>query len=297
MMDNKRVLFCRRLANRQRRADEQRWFGALSIGVLLLLTAALLTVACGAEPTPSATVIPQETGPSPTVAATAAPTPTATAPRSLLPTVAVPVAMESPLTVTVAAADLMTDAIRGDAVTLTVDSAITEAIEAPILPTEPCPVETDIALAAYPNLQEHLGCAEGPALFDPVALNEFGPGPDYTRFMLWFSSENQIYVLLPDSTWQRYVDTWTEEQETFLCNPLDGEATSPPLPRRGFGKIWCTTEGLQEIMGTVEREERLCQHTVTQFFERGRLLACYEDATIRFFRIMDDGTWDQMLTQ
>ena len=50
-------------------------------------------------------------------------------------------------------------------------------------------------------------------------------------------------------------------------------------------------------MGLVEREERLCQHTVTQRFQQGRLIACYEDATIRFFRVMDDGTWDQVLTR
>ena len=50
-------------------------------------------------------------------------------------------------------------------------------------------------------------------------------------------------------------------------------------------------------MGQVEREERLCQHTVTQPFQLGRLIACYEDATIRFFRVMDDGTWDQVLTR
>jgi hypothetical protein len=142
-----------------------------------------------------------------------------------------------------------------------------------------------------------LGCAVAAASFDPVAINEFGTGPEYDRFMLWFGSENQIYVLQPDKQWQVYADTWTEEQATFTCNPSTEEATSPPLPRRGFGKIWCTVEGLQATMGTIEREERLCQHTVTQPFDRGRLLACYEDATIRFFRIMDDGTWDQMLTQ
>jgi len=31
---------------------------------------------------------------------------------------------------------------------------------------------------------------------------------------------------------------------------------------------------------------------VLQRFERGRLLACFEDATIRYFRLLDDGTWD-----
>jgi hypothetical protein len=73
--------------------------------------------------------------------------------------------------------------------------------------------------------------------------------------------------------------------------------TSPPLPRRGFGKLWCTADGLQDKMGTIDREERLCQHTVVQRFEKGRLLACFEDATIRYFRLLDDGKWDMMMVK
>lgn len=297
MIDDK-VLVCLTRDHRQRRFGSK-WWG----GVLLCITLLFVT-ACGAE-TAAPPTTAQEVLPLPTVAPTATSTPvpaliptaTAVTAPSLLPTVAVTVAVESPLTVTVAAADLITNEIVREAAGLTVESEAADIAVDAVLPTEPCTVEPDIALAAYPDLQQHLGCAETAAGFDAVALNEFGPGPEYDRFMLWFSSENQIYVLLPNKTWQRYLDTWTEEQETFLCNPLDGEPTSPPLPRRGFGKIWCTVENLQETMGTIEREERLCQHTVTQFFERGRLLACYEDATIRFFRIMDDGTWDQMLTR
>ena len=40
------------------------------------------------------------------------------------------------------------------------------------------------------------------------------------------------------------------------------------------------------------KEERLCQHSVLQRFSSGRLLACFEDATIRYFRILDNHTWD-----
>lgn len=160
-----------------------------------------------------------------------------------------------------------------------------------------CTAETDIALASYPDLQALMGCALGPAIFDPVAINEFGEDPDFDRFMLWFSHELQIYVLRPDKSWQVYGDTWTEDEPTFACNPLGGEATSPPLPRRGFGKLWCQEQELQTVMGTVAKEERLCQHTVLQSFDQGRLLACYEDATIRYIRIMDDGSWDQVLVR
>jgi hypothetical protein len=156
-----------------------------------------------------------------------------------------------------------------------------------------CAIESDLDLVGYPNLEEQMGCPVEAARYDDIGINEFGDLPPYDRFMLWFSHEKQIYVLLPDGTYQTYADTWEEDKDpTFSCNPLGGEADSPPLPRRGFGKLWCSDPQLQQVMGTVPREERLCQHAVLQRFEKGRLLACFEDATIRYFRILDDGAWD-----
>ena len=286
----------------------------LIIRSTLYLCLLLLLSACGDATAPTMTAMPTAIPllPTPAVTRTPAPARTAQEPASPLSPLGaqIPVTATETLTtgtegqglvgVTVAGVTSMTiTEIPIPTVTIDISAGATLTVSEGQAANEelPCRVETDIALLSYPEIEGHLGCALTAAGFDAVALNEFGPGPDYNRFMLWFSSENQIYVLQPDKTWQVYADTWTEEQETFTCNPLGGEATSPPLPRRGFGKIWCTVEGLQELMGTVEREERLCQHTVTQRFTHGRLVACYEDATIRFFRVMDDHTWDQMLIQ
>jgi hypothetical protein len=156
-----------------------------------------------------------------------------------------------------------------------------------------CPVESDLDLAGYPAVEKDMGCALEKALFEPIGFNEFGEGPDYDRFMLWFSMENMIYVLLPDGRWETFPDTWTEQEPEFTCNPYDGEPQSPPLPRRGFGKLWCQQPNLQTTMGPVPREERLCQHAVLQTFERGRVLACFEDATVRYFQLRNDGSWAQ----
>ena len=153
-------------------------------------------------------------------------------------------------------------------------------------------MEYDLDLAGYPDLKSKMGCALSAAKTDPVAIDEFGQGPDYSRFMLWFGEDKQIFVLFPDQTWQAYNDTWDDSQPEITCNPLSTPPKSPPLPRRGFGKLWCSVDGLQEKLGTTDREERLCQHTVVQSFEQGRLLACFEDATIRYFRLLNNGTWD-----
>jgi hypothetical protein len=246
----------------------------------LLVILACFLAACGDEeptPTPTATPAPTETPAPPTPQQAESP---------LQPSLtATPPAMVSPL------------------ITPTEGVTATEVITAASVGTDTaavslnCPLQPDLDLAGYENLEAQMGCPLEEALFDPVGINEFGEGPEYDRFMLWFSNESQIYVLLPTGEWDVYEDTWTEDQPTFTCNPLGGEEDSPPLPRRGFGKIWCTVEGLVEIMGPVPREERLCQHTVVQRFEQGRLLACYEDATIRYIRLLDNGTWDTVLTR
>jgi len=278
--------------------------------LLVVLFVALLVAACGDEQPVSVTAAPAVVPLLPTVAVTTTLLAENAAAVSLLPepTVTEASVVTSPLTLTVVlpvtesvgvtAATAIT--VVGVALPITGTDGVIISDTFPItdvVSAEPCAIENDVALLSYPDIRFYLGCALAGASFEAVAINEFGTGPDYDRFMLWFGSENQIYVLQPNKTWQVYADSWSEDQPTFACNPLEGEATSPPLPRRGFGKIWCTVEGLQSTMGMIEREERLCQHTVTQAFDHGRLIACYEDATIRFFRIMDDGTWDQMLTQ
>ena len=238
----------------------------------------LILGGCGGAPEATPTVTP-----APTVTATAVPpTPTA-APLEQFPT-----AQPADQTMTPSAN-----------LTLTAPaSAAATTVSEPTLAEEGnCAIPYDLDLAGYPDLFAQMGCALGEANNDAVAINEFGEGPDYNRFMLWFSNELQIYVLFPDQTWQAYLDTWSEGQPELSCNPLNVPPTSPPLPRRGFGKLWCSVDGLIDKLGTIEREERLCQHTVVQRFEKGRLLACFEDATIRYFRLLDDGTWDMVMVR
>jgi len=240
-----------------------RWRVCVSASLLLVLLAA-----CGGdEATPTATAA----APTPTpVVATITPLSEETLPVSIEAPAAQPAGVMATPTVTV----------------LTVDENDGQ-----------CSIDYDMDLAGYPDLQHQLGCAVSASSNDPVGINEFGAGPEYNRFMLWFSSEQQIYVLFPDQTWQSYRDTWDESQPEFSCNPLNAPPSSPPLPRRGFGKLWCSVAGLQEQLGTIEREERLCQHTVVQSFEQGRLLACFEDATIRYFSLRNDGTWDLLVVK
>lgn len=257
-------------------------FALYSVLLLLLI---LTLAACGREDEPTPAEAPAAEPATAAAEATAVPTEVPTEP---------PV---SPLPSPTAIAQELSSPLAPEStlpVTVTVDANGTTAVFTPLEVDEgiDCEIESHIDLAGYPGLEQNLGCPTEKAVTDPVAINEFGEGPEFDRFMLWFSDDGQIYVLFPDGSWQSFEDTWQEGEPTFACNPLGGEADSPPLPRRGFGKLWCSDPTLQETLGTVPREERLCQHSVVQPFADGRLLACFEDATVRYFRLLDNRTWD-----
>lgn len=242
--------------------------------------------ACGSdEPTPEPT-------------ATEPPIPTFTATAVSEPTeAATPAPAETPTSppAEVSAAAPVSPVAAGAAISEVASSGTLSATA-----SGDCAVPLSLDLSGYPDVKSLptvLGCPQAEASLDPVAINEFGGGPDYDRFMLWFGSEKQIYVLFANQTWLAYSDTWSEGEPEIMCNPTNSEKTSPPLPRRGFGKLWCTVSNLQQEMGTIDREERLCQHSVTQRFDSGTLLACFEDATIRYFRLLKDGRWDMMMVQ
>lgn len=269
--------------------------------LVLCVAALLLLSACGRSAGPEPVVV---TPASPTREPTFTPTPTEPPADTATPVAQSELNAENGVvaaalteTETLTTTGEMTGEITGE---ITEEAAADEspadegAVETNV---ENCPNEPDLDLVGYPNVGEVMGCAVAPASYEEVAINEFGEGPEFDRFMLWFSTTGLIYTMLPDGTWQAYPDEWTEDDPEILCNPLGGEATSPPLPRRGFGKLWCSDEMLQQTLGTIPREERLCQHAVTQQFEQGQLLACFEDATIRYFRILEDGSWDMVFVQ
>ena len=86
--------------------------------------------------------------------------------------------------------------------------------------------------------------------------------------MFWRDDTRQIYVLYNDGTWQEFPDTWTEDEPEYSCPADDTPSTTPPTPRRGFGKVWCTEPGVRDRLGNTLMDEMGNDRPVQDFHGR-----------------------------
>ena len=85
--------------------------------------------------------------------------------------------------------------------------------------------------------------------------------------MFWREDTDRIYAVYYNSTWGSYADIWYEGDPEFSC----GSPSSPPTPKRGFGKIWCTYANVQSGLGNATDHEWGASGVV-QLFENGFML-------------------------
>ena len=127
------------------------------------------------------------------------------------------------------------------------DGAATRPVR-PTATAEPTP--TASAVAATEGACEHAyffepapgACPQGEPVASAAAEQPFEGG-----VMIWLDATDSIIVLTPDQQWQKFEDTWTEEQ------PESDPSIVPPdgryQPIRGFGKVWREHPELREKLG------------------------------------------------
>jgi hypothetical protein len=101
--------------------------------------------------------------------------------------------------------------------------------------------------------------------------------------MFWRSDNDRIYVVYSGGTWRRHANTWQEGDPEFSC----GTPESPPTPKRGFGKVWCTYNQVSQGLGDATTGER-GEHDDVQDFAGGWMLRDEAGTTYTFF---NNGTW------
>lgn len=99
--------------------------------------------------------------------------------------------------------------------------------------------------------------------------------------MLWREDNDRIYVLFENGRWERHEDIWREGDPEFTC----GTPKSPPTPKRGFGKIWCTYQNVRNGLGEAVTTEQ-GYNAVVQSYGGGSIIR-----TTSTYVLYSDGTW------
>ena len=113
------------------------------------------------------------------------------------------------------------------------------------LPPGPAPT-IEPALTACPHeyffLPRPPSCPAGEPLASAAAEQPFEGG-----VMVWFEATDSIYVFYKSGRWQRFDDTWSEDQDQ--SDPAFSPPTERFQPIRGFGKVWREHPNVRELLG------------------------------------------------
>ena len=101
------------------------------------------------------------------------------------------------------------------------------------------------------KLQQDLGCPSSGARGLITSYEPFEHG-----FMFWREDTKHVYVFYgADHTWQEFTDTYVDGQPEYSCANANTPSATPPTPRRGFGKVWCTQPDVRSRLGNALTDE------------------------------------------
>ena len=120
------------------------------------------------------------------------------------------------------------------------------------------------------GLDERTGCPTAPEKGITTSYQPFEHG-----FMFWRQDTRQIYAVYDDGLWQVFQDTWQEGEPEYSCPDDSTPRRTPPTPRRGIGKAWCTQPGVRDKLGRALQDENGNTRPV-QDFQQGVMLSIIE---------------------
>ncbi len=150
-------------------------------------------------------------------------------------------------------------------------------------PTPACPGVSGPFADIWSAVRDRLGCASTPAFVTDAAEEPFAGG-----WMYWRKDDDRIYIVYNTGRWESHADMWSEGDPEFSCPDALTPNESPPTPRRGFGKIWCSVPGVRLALGAAIEGERGLVVDV-QHFQRGFILRTDRWTWI----VYGDGYWER----
>lgn len=165
----------------------------------------------------------------------------------------------------------------------------TMTLSAPRPPTPMVPSQSSCQVPVYSGFQSihgvdwnTLGCpSAAPSTSVLMAKESFEGGQ-----MIWREDYRQIYVRYDSGSWRSFSDSWNEGQPEFSCPDMGTQ--SPPVPGRGFGKVWCEQSDVREQLGWAKNEEQGFRGIVQDFLTGGHII---QMDTGRIFILYPAGTW------
>jgi len=131
----------------------------------------------------------------------------------------------------------------------------------------------------YQSYSTQLGCPTSNAWTTWSAIGQFQRGR-----MFWRQDNGRIYVIYNNGGWASYADTWSEGRDPeYSCG---SPQQTPPTPKRGFGKVWCTQTGVQQAIGNATGNE-WGEDSSLQAFSNGLI---WQNSTGRYI-LFNNGSW------
>ncbi len=153
-----------------------------------------------------------------------------------------------------------------------------------LTPTRSCSRAVGLSFdKVWEERRTRLGCATNTLHVTWVANEEFERGE-----MFWRKDTDDILVLYDTGRWVRYDNIWHEGDPEYSCTDI-APSQSPPAPRLGFGKVWCTYPAVREGVGwALDKEGGF--YGIAQDFERGHLIGNNKDT---IYVLYGDGRWER----
>ncbi len=111
-----------------------------------------------------------------------------------------------------------------------------------------------------------LGCPSALPSIDVVMAKEGFEGGQ----MIWREDSRQIYVRYNSGSWRTFPDSWNEGQPEFSCPDIGTQ--NPPVPVRGFGKVWCEYSDVRNELGMAKNKERGFRGSIQDFLTGGHII-------------------------
>lgn len=251
--------------------------------------ATILPTTAAAYPAPPTIPLPPTRAayPAPTTAApVAAPTQPATKAATTAPTAA-------PTGAATAAAT------RGPTATRTATPNVSPTPRPPTRTPGPTPTLSPAGVACFPliapylaglwrfaGLEAALGCPIGTPQNVVTAIEEFERG-----LMFYRQDKGLIYALYNDGTSQVFQDSWRDGDAEYSC-PDVSQSKTPPTPRRGIGKVWCSEPGVRDKLGLAKGDEQGYSRPI-QEFERGFMFATGDPPSLPFAIYDNSQRWQK----